>query len=70
MVANLIFKSGNYYCSNCMMRQSGNPPRCFFCSALFSNWESAVIEAVDETLEEEDEYLKLFKKIYKKEMKE
>ena len=69
MVANLIFKSGNYYCSDCMMRQSGIPPRCFFCSSLFSNWESIVVDSVD-TSEEENEYLQLFKAAYKKEKPE
>ena len=48
MVANLIFKSGNYYCSNCMMRQSGIPPRCSFCGYAFSNWETIMIECLNE----------------------
>ena len=40
MVAKLKKKiDGNYYCSNCMMGQPDLEPSCFYCGAMFSNWE-------------------------------
>lgn len=53
MVTNLIFKSGNYYCSNCMVRQSGIPPRCSFCGYLFSNWEELIYKEIMRQMSDE-----------------
>ena len=53
MVANLILKHDNYYCSNCMMRQSGIPARCNFCGYTFSNWEEVAYKNVMIEVEEE-----------------
>lgn len=53
MVANLKLKSDGYYCSNCMMRQSGIPTHCYFCGDEFSNWEEVAYQAVMLDVEEE-----------------
>lgn len=53
MVANLIFKSDHYYCSNCMMRQSGILPRCAFCGYEFSNWENIMYEKINKEIQNE-----------------
>ena len=44
MVAKLKEKNSVYYCSNCRMRQYKLEPTCFFCEALFSNYEEVMIE--------------------------
>lgn len=55
MVSNLIFKSGNYYCSNCMVLQSQLLPRCSFCGYLFSNYEEIIMK--NTTMSLHDKYL-------------
>ena len=52
MVANLILKGDNYYCSNCMVKQSGIPPHCNFCGYQFSNWEEVAYKEVMKEVEE------------------
>lgn len=44
MVTNLILKSDQYYCGNCMMRQPRILPRCHFCGYIFSNLEEIMIK--------------------------
>ena len=53
MVANLILKGNNYYCSNCMVKQSGIPYKCNFCGYQFSNWEEIAYKEVMLDVEEE-----------------
>ena len=53
MVANLISKNNYYYCSNCKMRQTGIPTRCYFCEYIFSNWEEIAYKTVMLEVEEE-----------------
>lgn len=53
MVANLILKGDNYYCSNCMVKQFGIPARCNFCGYQFSNWEEIAYKTVMLEVEEE-----------------
>ena len=53
MIANLILKHNNYVCSNCMMRQTGIPSRCYFCGYQFSNWEEIAYNEVMKDVEEE-----------------
>lgn len=49
MVAKLKKKiDGNWYCSNCMMGQARPQPNCFFCGAMFSNWEEVEIGKYEE----------------------
>ena len=52
MVANLILKSDGYHCSNCMMRQSKYPARCYFCGCEFTNWEEVAYKEVMKEVEE------------------
>lgn len=54
MIANLKFKSDGYYCSNCMMRQSGIPSHCYFCGYEFSNWEEIVCKKIIEEMKENE----------------
>lgn len=42
--ASLIEKRGQYYCSECMMRQDLQEPYCNYCGSLFSNWEEIVMQ--------------------------
>ena len=44
MISKLIKKGESYYCSNCMMRQPTIKNNCWFCSDLFSNFESVILE--------------------------
>ena len=44
VTANLIEKKGQYYCSECMMRQNLQEPYCNYCGSLFSNWEEIVMK--------------------------
>lgn len=54
MVAKLRKKiDGNYYCSNCMMGQPDLEPSCFYCGAIFSNWEEIQFQLQKEYEEEE-----------------
>ena len=54
MVAKLKKKiDGNYYCSNCMMGQLDLNPKCFYCGAIFSNWEELQFQLQKEYEEEE-----------------
>ena len=39
MIAHLIEKNGQYYCSECMMRQNLDNNTCKFCGRVFTNWE-------------------------------
>lgn len=62
MVANLISKGNDYYCSNCMMRQSGIPSFCNFCESEFSNWEEiaykTVMLEVEEEMKKNEDYIR------------
>lgn len=53
MVTQLHFKSGNYYCGNCMMKWIPKYNRCHFCGYSFSNYESVVLEIEDKIREDE-----------------
>jgi hypothetical protein len=54
MVAKLRKKiDGNYYCSNCMMGQPDLESNCFYCGAVFSNWEEIQFQLQKEYEEEE-----------------
>ena len=53
MIANLILKNNDYYCSNCMMRQSQIRTQCSFCGDSFSNWENVQFEIYKEKEKEE-----------------
>ncbi len=53
MVTQLYFKSGNYFCKNCMMKWIPKSYRCTFCGYSFSNYESVMMEILD-TIEEDE----------------
>lgn len=55
MVANLIFKTGQYKCSNCMMPISQIVPNCPFCGNWFSNYEEIIMK--NTTMSLRDKYL-------------
>ena len=63
MVANLILKGNNYYCSNCMVKQPGIPAQCNFCGYQFSNWEEIAYKEV--MLEVEEEMRKNERNLYR-----
>ena len=44
---------GNLYCSKCMMGQAHIRNTCFYCGAMFSNYEDMVVEIAREISEEE-----------------
>ena len=62
MVANLILKGNNYYCSNYMVKQFGIPSQCNFCGYQFSNWEEiaykAVMLEVEEEMKKNEDYIR------------
>ena len=44
MVAHLIDKCGDYFCSECRIRQPEElRPQCVFCGAVFSNYEDVLV---------------------------
>lgn len=48
MIAKLIHKNDYYYCSECRMKQDRIiEPYCFFCGAIFSNYEEELIKIFD-----------------------
>ena len=53
MIAQLKFKNGYYYCSNCRMRQDHIFSSCFFCNYAFSNYTSVMTELFKEKENEE-----------------
>ena len=46
-----------YYCSECMMRQKEIKPICYFCGALFSNYEAVIIQLYRDLLEKDMELM-------------
>ena len=58
MIAELRMNSRNeYYCSECMMRQKEIKPICYFCGALFSNYEAVIIQLYRDLLEKDMELM-------------
>ena len=45
---------GNCYCSNCRMGQPKPEETCFFCGAVFSNYEDIQFQYYLETIEQEN----------------
>ena len=49
MIAKLIKKNEEYYCSECRMKQPTIiKPYCCFCEANFSNYEEELIKSIEE----------------------
>lgn len=48
MIATLVNKNTHYICSQCRMRQSTIEENCWFCGALFSNYETILINIYQE----------------------
>ena len=42
MIARLVEKNDNFYCSYCMMQQKDIESVCWFCGYPFSNWEEVL----------------------------
>lgn len=51
MIARLIKKNDNLICSECHMKQLGARPKCVFCDAIFSNYETFIIKNYNEVNE-------------------
>ncbi len=50
MIAKLIKKNEEYYCSECRMKQPTIiEPYCFFCAANFSNYEEELTKVFRES---------------------
>lgn len=56
MVTQLYFKSGNYFCKNCMMKWIPKSTRCTFCGYAFSNYESVLLEILENENKNEMEF--------------
>lgn len=54
MIAELIKRKDRYICSNCRLNQPSKLlPHCFFCDAIFSNYEEITVEEFKEELTNE-----------------
>lgn len=57
-MTSLIKKQNDYYfCSNCRIiinPEEGMPFLCRFCGAIFSNWESTMLQMIEEEQANED----------------
>lgn len=52
MMAELVRKNGKLICGCCRMIQSVLKPQCWFCEAVFSNFESIAIDGfVDQEID-------------------
>lgn len=56
MVTQLHFKSGNYFCGNCMMKWIPKSYRCAFCGYTFSNYETVLLEILENENKNEMEF--------------
>ena len=55
MIAKLVLKQNKYYCSKCLLWQPHLLPQCYFCNAIFTNYEDVIIkESVEDLPYEED----------------
>lgn len=52
MIARLINKNNNWYCSNCLIQQSSLQENCSFCGNWFSNYNEERLKIRD--MEEEN----------------
>lgn len=48
MTSELFKKQDQYFCSNCMMRQPHIQANCFWCGNMFSNYESMLIQDIND----------------------
>ncbi len=54
MIATLLEnRAGEWYCSECRMRQKEIEPSCYYCGRLFSNYEEVALKLYKMLLEEE-----------------
>ena len=48
MISKILYKNNKFYCSKCYMVITKWQPQCYFCGALFSNFEDVVLQLTRE----------------------
>jgi len=55
MIAKILRRGKEYFCSNCFMRQPKLISTCIFCQSIFTNYEQELLKAWKEEKENENE---------------